>query len=256
MPRVLIIGFGRMGRVHAKHLTDLGVAWDYFDPFVAGGIRDIGERAYTHAIIATPINSHFESYCAISHFSGPILIEKPVVVRPEHLTVFDDPRIVPGMVERFNPAVEALKISLNNSQIVSLSFHRTSITGAVDDIGIHDLDLFTYLVKDLSSWDLRWEDHTFIIQTRSVQARFAWRRSSVRQTLVECTTSRGRIIADLHTQAIDGAPLPHRWPVEAELRSFLDGKTVDAKTSHQLLIDCLRLRGESAANERCSPAQA
>jgi hypothetical protein len=242
MPRVIILGYGKMGRIHAKHLAELGVAWNFFDPFVKGGVQKIDQRLYSHAIVATPIESHIESYRYLVDFPGRILIEKPVVVRDEHLGVLDDPRVFPGMVERFNPAVAALEAALCRMRLMTINFYRTSITGAIDDIGIHDLDLFVHVSKPEQPWTLVWEGTDLVVRTPDVDARFAWRKSSVRQTRIECTTSRGHIVADLHAQTIDGRQLPHGWPIRAELQSFLAGDTVDAKRSHRLLIDCLRLR--------------
>jgi hypothetical protein len=245
MPRVIIIGFGKMGRIHAKHLAELGVAWDYFDPFVDGGVRRIENQTYTHAIISTPIASHFQSYRELEGFPGPILIEKPVVVCEEHFGILDDPRVVPGMVERFNPAVAALKSLMGRPPAMTMTFHRTSLTGDVADIGIHDLDLFTHLAQNAEPCGLEWDGETFVIHARNVEARFNWRKSTVRQTLVECSTLSGHFAADLYAQKIDGIELPHRWPIKAELQAFLAGNSVDAKRSHRLLIDCLRLRCEA-----------
>lgn len=90
MPRVLIIGYGTMGRIHAKHLSELGVSWDFHDPFVLGGVGLDRLADYSHAIIATPIPTHHEVYRQLEEFPGRILIEKPVVVLPEQLHVLDE----------------------------------------------------------------------------------------------------------------------------------------------------------------------
>jgi predicted dehydrogenase len=57
-----------------------------------------------------------------------------------------------GHVERFNPAVTALKSSLEKDEIISLSFTRVGPTpprikdvGVIADLGIHDIDLARYL---------------------------------------------------------------------------------------------------------------
>jgi len=110
MPRVLILGLGKMGRIRAKHLSEMGVAWGFHDPFVPGGVGLDRLGDYTHAIIATPIPTHYDIYRKLDAFPGRILIEKPVVVRHEHLHVLDDPRVFPGMCERFNPAVRNAEV--------------------------------------------------------------------------------------------------------------------------------------------------
>ena len=147
MPRVLIIGYGKMGRIHGKHLSEMGVPWDYHDPFVDGGVGLDRLGGYTHVIITTPIPTHYDIYRKLDGFPGRILIEKPVVVRPEHLHVLDDERVFPGMCERFNPAFETLKSCISHTEINSMEFCRTSLSTDVVDVGIHDLDLFCHLLQ-------------------------------------------------------------------------------------------------------------
>ena len=236
MPRVLILGFGKMGRIHGKHLSEMGVPWDYHDPFVDGGVGLDRLDRYTHAIIATPIPKHYDIYRKLDGFPGRILIEKPVVVRPEHLHVLDDPRVFPGMCERFNPAVESLKSCVLPAEINSMEFCRTSLTGDVMDVGIHDLDLFCHIL-DLGnvpeSW---WDGEVLVASAYGVEGRFRWPVNAERSRQIVVATASRRLEADLLAQEIDGHQLPFVWPVRRELQAFLDGEQVPAAVSHAWLV--------------------
>ena len=235
MPRVLIIGLGKMGRIHAKHLSEMGVPWGFHDPFVPGGVGLDRLGGYTHAIIATPILTHYDIYRKLDGFPGRILIEKPVVVRPEHLHVLDDPRVFPGMCERFNPAVEALKSCIRPAEINSMEFCRTSLTGDVVDVGIHDLDLFCHLLKLQEVPKCWWEGELLVANGYGVEGRFRWPVTVERMRTVVVTTACRRIEVDLLAQRIDGHQLPFVWPVRRELQSFLYGKRPHATVSHAWL---------------------
>jgi len=225
-----------MGRVHAKHLSEMGIAWDFYDPFVPGGVGLDCLGGYTHAIIATPISTHYGIYRKLDGFPGRILIEKPVVVRPEHLHVLDDPRVLPGMCERFNPAVEALKSCILPAEINSMEFCRTSLTADVMDVGIHDLDLFCHLLelRDLPAW--RWADDLLIADAYGVEGRFRWPVNAERSRQIVVATASRRLEADLLAQEIDGQPLPFVWPVRRELQAFLNGDRAAAAVSHAWLV--------------------
>lgn len=231
-----------MGRIHAKHLSEIGVPWDYHDPFIAGGVGLDRLADYTHAIIATPIPTHYRQ---LEEFPGRILIEKPVVVRPEHLQVLDDERVFAGMCERFNPVVEALKASVRPEDIISLEFCRTSLTGHVADVGIHDLDLYCHLLelRDVPDWC--WEGDTLVAKANGVKGRFHWPTSVERQRTITVTTAEGKLATDLLGQRIDAQKLSVCWPVKKELRAFLEGELTEASVSHSWLTEIVigRLTG-------------
>jgi hypothetical protein len=244
MPRVLIIGYGKMGRIHAQHLSEMGVPWDYHDPFIPGGVdlNQLGD--YTHAIIATPIPTHYEVYRKLDAFPGRILIEKPVVVCPEHLHVLDDPRVFAGMCERFNPAVVALNAHVRSNEIVTLEFCRTSLTGDVVDVGIHDLDLFCHLLelRDVPDW--WWDGDVLVANADGVEGRFRWPATEHRERTIFVMTRTESLSVDLISPRIDRQPVARGWPVATELAAFLAGDRVDATVAHAWLtriVNCCDL---------------
>lgn len=218
MPRVLIIGYGKMGHIHARHLTQMGVPWDYHDPFVPGGVGLDRLLEYTHAIIATPYPTHYDVFRQLDEFAGRILIEKPVVVRAEHLWVLEDERVFAGMSERFNPAVQALKARVRLEEIVSLEFCRTCRAGDIIDVGIHDLDLFCHLLdlREVPEW--RWEGDELVANAGGVEGRFQWPVTEECRRTITVSTVGGWHELDLVTQHLDGESLARAWPVAESWR--------------------------------------
>ena len=240
MSTVLIMGLGRMGKIHAKHLTEMGVSWEYFDPYIPGGVARIDIRRYTHAVIATPTDIHVESYRMLDGFSGQILIEKPVTTDRHQLCILDDPRIFAGMVERFNPAVVTLKRQAREAEIVTLDFFRTSATGVFEDIGIHDIDLFVHLLDIEELPQIEWHPGGLILHAGRFEGHFAWQASPTRITEIISTLTTGVVTTDLVKQSINGVTLPHAWPIQRELQCFLAGDSLNAKLSHRLFVECLQ----------------
>lgn len=153
--RVLIIGFGKMGRIYSKCLDELDVVWFYYDPFVVGGLEELIDlNNYSHIIISTPSENHYESYKKVIElgFNGRIYIDKPVIISKDHLNILRDKNIFCGMTERYNPAVMVLKKLLDPNKLTSIKFSRYSTvpenikTPVLFDLGIHDLDLYLHLL--------------------------------------------------------------------------------------------------------------
>ena len=232
MPRVLILGLGKMGRIHGKHLTEMGVPWDYHDPFVDGGVGLDCLDGYTHTIIATPIPTHYDIYRKLDGFPGRILIEKPVVVRPEHLHVLDDPRVFPGMCERFNPAAEALKSCIRPAEINSMEFCRTSLTADLVDVGIHDLDLFCHLLRLQDVPECWWEGELLVANAYGVTGRFRWPVTEDRERSIVVTTLTESLSVDLIGQQLNGQQVEREWPVAKELTAFLAGVRLESAVAH------------------------
>jgi hypothetical protein len=248
--RVLIVGFGKMGRIHAKHLSEMHVAWSYHDPFLPGGVAWDRWRDFTHAIIATPISTHYEVYRQLDAFRGRILIEKPVVVRPEHLAVLDDPRVFPGMCERFNPAVEALRARVRPEEIVRLEFCRTSPNGDPADVGIHDLDLFCHFLDLQGVPECAWEEDEFVAAAGAVRGRFRWPKSLEKRRTV-CLATRSTLVRTDLAVPLTASGKASAWPVHRELLAFLGNEErPDARISHRLLVSCLQANGHHADAER------
>jgi UDP-N-acetylglucosamine 3-dehydrogenase len=171
--RIGVIGVGTMGSNHARVLTGLsgiqlvGVA----DP-------DRGQRDLVTRVLGCPAVTEFEALlqlgvdavtiAAPTHLHHPIalhciargvhvLVEKPIA------STVDEGRdiiaaagkagvtLMVGHVERFNPAVTAIKQAIRGEDILSIGITRVgpfpprmSNVGVVIDLAVHDIDLIRW----------------------------------------------------------------------------------------------------------------
>ena len=168
--RVGVVGVGVMGSNHARVLAGLpgatlvGVA----DPdgkqaeFVA---RTLGCRAVTDVdqllglgidavTIAAPTHLHHDIALTCAAHGVHILVEKPIASSVEEgRGIIAAARraavtLMVGHVERFNPAVEAIKEAIRGEDILSVAITRVgpfpprmSNVGVVIDLAVHDIDL-------------------------------------------------------------------------------------------------------------------
>jgi predicted dehydrogenase len=179
--RVAVVGAGSMGMNHLRVLSDfdeslvhlVGVA-DSSDLALARAalrFHVAGFTSYQHLIFETcpdlvavvvPTNLHFEVAAHALDKGISVLIEKPIASTPEEaLTLIQlahvrRARIAVGHVERFNPALIALKrlLAANSlGQIYSLHARRIGPypsrirdVGVTLDLATHDLDAMRYLI--------------------------------------------------------------------------------------------------------------
>ncbi len=177
--RGLVVGLGAMGGHHVRTLLSIagvdlvggvdpdadrraaaGTAWPRLPTFA-----DLGEALRVtephFACIAAPIGMLAELAHQAIAAGVAVLVEKPLALTEEE--AFDliaaaearDVLLGVGLVERFNPAVAALKERLMRDDAGSvyqiharrLSPHplRTSMTGVALDLATHDLDIVRYL---------------------------------------------------------------------------------------------------------------
>jgi len=171
--RLGVVGVGVMGANHARVLADLadvklvGIA----DPdqkqrdlvskalgcaghadveaLIAGGVDAITIAAPTH------LHRHLALTC-IRH-GVHILVEKPIAssVEEGRAIIAAAQRagvtLMIGHVERFNPAVEAIKTAIRDEDILSIAITRVgpfpprmSNVGVVIDLAVHDIDLIRW----------------------------------------------------------------------------------------------------------------
>jgi predicted dehydrogenase len=171
--RVGVIGVGVMGSNHARVLADLpgvklvGIA----DPdarqrdFVSGALGcaafpDINEllaSGIDALTIAAPTHLHRDLAIAGINRGVHVLVEKPIapsveegraiIAAARHAGV----ALMVGHVERFNPAVEAIKEAIRGEDILSIAITRVgpfpprmSSVGVVIDLAVHDIDLIRW----------------------------------------------------------------------------------------------------------------
>jgi UDP-N-acetylglucosamine 3-dehydrogenase len=171
--RVGVIGVGIMGSNHARVFADLpgvslaGIA----DPdsrqrdFVSGalgcaahadveGLLAEGMDAVT---IAAPTHLHRDLAIACINRGVHVLVEKPIASSVEEgRAIIAAARragvaLMIGHVERFNPAVEAIKDAIRGEDILSIAITRVgpfpprmSNVGVVIDLAVHDIDLIRW----------------------------------------------------------------------------------------------------------------
>jgi len=171
--RVGVVGVGIMGSNHARVLTQLpnvelvGVA----DPDArqcasvaqAIGCRGVDDVEALIALgvdavtISAPTHLHHDVTMACIAKGVHVMVEKPVAstVEEGHRMVeaarAAGVTLMVGHVERFNPAVEAIKAAIRGEDILSISITRVgpfpprmSNVGVVIDLAVHDIDLIRW----------------------------------------------------------------------------------------------------------------
>ena len=171
--RMGVVGVGVMGSNHARVFAGLpgtelvGVA----DPdrkqaeFVArtlacdamAGVEELLERRVDAITVAAPTHLHRDIALKCIARGVHVMVEKPIAssveegreiiaaARRANLT------LMVGHVERFNPAVEAIKEAIRGEDILSIAITRVgpfpprmSNVGVVIDLAVHDIDLIRW----------------------------------------------------------------------------------------------------------------
>ena len=171
--RIGVVGAGVMGSNHARVLSELpGVQLaGVVDPdqnrrdFVAKGLRcatfveldELIDANVDAVTIAAPTHLHRDIAIECASRGIHVLVEKPIAstIEEGHAIVAAARRygitLMAGHVERFNPAVEALKRAIQDQSILSIAITRVgpfpprmSNVGVVIDLAVHDIDLIRW----------------------------------------------------------------------------------------------------------------
>src|SRR5437763_14598219 len=171
--RLGVVGVGVMGSNHARVIAELpgvefvGVA----DPdrpqanFVAetlgcaavGDVDDLLDLGIDAATIAAPTHLHHDLALACIRRGIHVMVEKPIASSAEEgRSIIAAARragviLMVGHVERFNPAVAAIKEAIHGEDILSIAITRVgpfpprmSNVGVVIDLAVHDIDLIRW----------------------------------------------------------------------------------------------------------------
>jgi UDP-N-acetylglucosamine 3-dehydrogenase len=274
--RVGVCGVGTMGSNHARVLTDLpgirfvGVA----DPdhqqasFVSqalgcAAVTDIEaliERGVDAITIAAPTHLHHGIALTCIERGIHVLVEKPIASSAEEgQSIVVAARragvtLMVGHVERFNPAVQAIKDAIRSEDILSIAITRVgpfpprmSNVGVVIDLAVHDIDLIRWFTDSdiievqpqLSSAVAEREDIA-LLQFRTASGVLAhintnWLTPFKART-VHVATRKKYVMGDLLTRQVtecfgfqpDGSysmrhlSVGHAEPLRAELMAFVD----------------------------------
>src|SRR6186997_771093 len=274
--RVGVVGVGVMGSNHARVFAGLpgtelvGVA----DPdrkqadFVArtlgciavADVNELLERDVDAITIAAPTHLHRDIALACIARGVHVMVEKPIASSVEEgREIINAARragvtLMVGHVERFNPAVEAIKDAIRGEDILSIAITRVgpfpprmSNVGVVIDLAVHDIDLIRWFTDSdiidvqpqLSSAVAEREDIA-LLQFRTASGVLAhintnWLTPFKARNVTVAT--RGKyVMGDLLDRQVtecfgfkpDGSysmrhlPVGHDEPLRAELISFLN----------------------------------
>jgi hypothetical protein len=273
--RVGVVGAGVMGSNHARVLAGLpGISLaGVVDPLEAHRTRlsqftdcptfDTLEQLLSEGVkavtVAAPTHLHHEIALACIARKIHVLVEKPIASSVEEGRAIVDAAqragitLMVGHVERFNPAVAAIKQALTGEDILSIAITRVgpfpprmSNVGVVIDLAVHDIDLIRWFTESdivevqpqLSSAVAEREDIA-LLQFRTASGVLAhintnWLTPFKARNVTVAT--RGKyVMGDLLTRQVtecfgfkpDGSysmrhlPVGHDEPLRAEMIAFL-----------------------------------
>ena len=274
--RVGVVGVGVMGSNHARVISELpGVELAGIvdiDRHQARNVsRSLGCRAFENldallecgvdaATIAAPTHLHHELAITCIRRGIHVLIEKPIASTAEEgRSLIAAARragvtLMVGHVERFNPAVQAIKETLVGEEILSIAITRVgpfpprmSNVGVVIDLAVHDIDLIRWFTDSeiiemqpqLSSAVAEREDIA-LLQFRTASGVLAhintnWLTPFKART-AHVATRKKYVMGDLLTRQVtecfgfktDGSysmrhlPVGYAEPLRAELQAFIE----------------------------------
>ncbi len=241
--RIGVIGAGVMGSNHARVLATLPgvVLVGIVDPLEAHRSRAvelIGCRTFAAldemlaegvdaVTIAAPTHLHHEIALACIARDIHVLVEKPIAS-----TVAESNEIVAaarkagvtlmaGHVERFNPAVVAIKRAIEGEDILSIAIERVgpfpprmSNVGVVIDLAVHDIDL------------IRWFTDSEIVEVQPQLASTVAEREDI--ALLQFRTASG-VLAHINTNWL--TPFKARSVTVATREKYLMGNLLTRQVS-------------------------
>jgi predicted dehydrogenase len=172
--KVGVAGAGVMGRNHARVLSDIRdfevtTIFD-MDDLTAKGVAELyGATPVTMAeafvaagldaaVVSTPNRTHADLSVALLEKGVHVLVEKPIAAsvadarRMIDAARANDRVLMVGQVERFNPAVEAVKRAIADEKVISIQITRVGPfpprmgeVGVVIDLAVHDIDIIRHL---------------------------------------------------------------------------------------------------------------
>ncbi|MEW6255015.1 MAG: Gfo/Idh/MocA family oxidoreductase [Pseudomonadota bacterium] len=274
--RVGVAGIGIMGSNHARVLAELPgaelVAIADPDTAQAGRVANfLGCEAVAdhHALIArgldaivvaAPTHLHHPVALDIITAGISVLVEKPVASTAEEgreivaAAQANNVTLMIGHVERFNPAVQAVKKAIAGEELLSIAITRVgpfpprmSNVGVVIDLAVHDIDLIRWFtgsdiieVQPQTSSAMAEREDIALLQFRTASGVLAhintnWLTPFKART-VHVATRKKYVIGDLLTRQVtecfdyrpDGSysmrhlPVAYAEPLRAELDQFLD----------------------------------
>jgi UDP-N-acetylglucosamine 3-dehydrogenase len=172
--KVGVIGLGVMGKNHARVLSNMAGVSDLvlYDPLgeqlglvhgviVESDIDKFLDQDMDYCVVSSPTSTHLEMGLKLAARKIATLIEKPLASNEEDgqklVEAFDKAGVIAGVghVERFNPAIMAMKEKLNDGvlgDVYQIATRRVGpYSGRIRDVGVvkdlasHDIDLVGWL---------------------------------------------------------------------------------------------------------------
>lgn len=268
--RVGLIGLGMMGRHHARLLQQIeGIAFvgavdptgDRHSALQGGqlldGLDDMLAKGVDAVVVAVPTGNHEQVALQLAAEGLPILIEKPLAADVPSATrierVFADRSLLGcvGHVERFNPALQAMKERLDRDELghvfsiatvrVGPFPHRIQDVGVVKDLAAHDIDLVQWLGESVfgevsgHTAHKMGRDHEDLVSASGILAngvvvsmQVNW-LTPTKQRNVTVLGERGAFVADMLAADLtfySNADIPTEWDAVARLRGVSEGDMV------------------------------
>jgi UDP-N-acetylglucosamine 3-dehydrogenase len=293
-----------MGRQHARVLSELpGVevaalcdaspdarAWaaESFDIPVVENWRELADMNVVAIVNALPTTEHFESSRLFLESGKDVLVEKPIAASVDEANTLVDVAeregrlLMVGHVERFNPAIRALRNAIADGElgdVVNISSRRVGVarpvaprTNVVIDLAIHDIDICSFLLRKqgrlvfasgITLGSNLLEDHADIVlrygqAVASIQANWI---TPVKIRRIAVTGTSGFAEVDYLTQSLrvfKGAPAVFEGSVwnffaiahESEPRNVEIERIEPLRSELEHFITCVRDRTEPLGDPR------
>jgi len=274
--RIGVTGIGIMGSNHARVLSQLAGAElvAVADPDIGQAQRVAGflgcqavnshhallELGLDAVVVAAPTHLHHPIALDVIAAGASVLVEKPVastVAEGREIVAAARARgvtLMVGHVERFNPAVQAVKDAIRGEDLLSIAITRVgpfpprmSNVGVVIDLAVHDIDLIRWFtgsdiveVQPQTSSAVAEREDIALLQFRTASGVLAhintnWLTPFKART-VHVATRKKYVIGDLLTRQVtecfdyrpDGSysmrhlPVAYSEPLRTELERFLE----------------------------------
>ena len=178
--KIVQIGTGGWGKNHTRILSELGVlvaicdanpdkSKEYGKKYSVNNYESLDEllrsEEFDGAFVVTPTSTHTQIAMKLLEARKHVFVEKPMTYKSEdgeELTKLAEKNkviLTCGYIERFNPAVNAVKKIVDEKKfgdLVMLEFHRENRiplhikdVGIIHDTSVHDIDTANWLFNDM-----------------------------------------------------------------------------------------------------------
>ena len=178
--KIIQIGVGGWGKNHIRILSQLGVlsavcdtniqkSKEYGEKYSVNHYKSLDEvlksENFDGALIATPTSTHAKIAEKLLSAKKHVFIEKPMTYSSQEgdtlIKIAEKNKVILtcGYIERFNPAVDAVKKFVNEKKfgdLVMLEFHRENRiplhvkdVGVIYDTSVHDIDTANWLFGEM-----------------------------------------------------------------------------------------------------------